>query len=76
MYEVTVEDPKVFTRPWKMRMPLYRRFEQNKRLLEYKCVEFVEEAMYGQLGVIDPATKPVRRSAPREGGRTSDGVLK
>ena len=55
-YEVTVEDPKVFTRPWKMRMPLYRRFEKDKRLLEYKCVEFVEEAMYGHLGVIDPAT--------------------
>jgi hypothetical protein len=56
MYEVTIEDPKVFTRPWKMRMPLYRRFESEKRLLEYKCVEFVEEAMYGHLGVIDPAT--------------------
>ena len=34
-YEVTVEDPKVFTRPWKMTMPLYRRKEQNVRLLEY-----------------------------------------
>ena len=56
MYEVTVEDPKVFTRPWKMRMPLYRRFEKDKRILEYKCVEFVEEAMYGDLGVVDPAT--------------------
>jgi hypothetical protein len=56
MYEVTIEDPKVFTRPWKMRMPLYRRFENEKRILEYKCVEFVEEAMYGHLGVIDPAT--------------------
>jgi len=56
MYEVTVEDPKVFTRPWKMRMPLYRRTEKDKRILEYKCVEFVEEAMYGHLGVVDPAT--------------------
>lgn len=56
MYEVTVEDPKVFTRPWKMRMPLYRRFEKDKRILEYKCVEFVEEAMYGDLGIVDPAT--------------------
>jgi hypothetical protein len=56
MYEATIEDAKVFTRPWKMRMPLYRRYEQGKRILEYKCVEFVEQLMYGHLGVIDPAT--------------------
>jgi hypothetical protein len=55
-YEATIEDPKVFTRPWTIRMPLYRRVEPDKQLLEYKCVEFVEELMYGQLGVIDPAT--------------------
>ena len=48
-YEVTIEDPKVFTRPWKMSMPLYRRMEPNARLMEYKCVEFVEELMYGHL---------------------------
>jgi hypothetical protein len=54
--EATIEDPKVFTRPWKIRMPLYRRLESGKRLLEYKCVEFVEELMYGHLGVVDPAT--------------------
>lgn len=47
-YEATIEDPKVFTRPWKIRMPLYRHVEQNARLTEYKCVEFVEELMYGQ----------------------------
>ena len=35
-YEVTIEDPKVFTRPWKMSMPLYRRKEPNVRLLEYE----------------------------------------
>ena len=48
-YEVTIEDPKVFTRPWKMSMPLYRRKEKNAQLFEYKCVEFVEELMYGHL---------------------------
>ena len=48
-YEVTIEDPKVFTRPWKMSMPLYRRLDKNLRLLEFKCVEFVEELMYGHL---------------------------
>jgi hypothetical protein len=48
-YEATIEDPKVFTRPWKISMPLYRRTEKNVRLMEYKCVEFVEELMYGHL---------------------------
>jgi hypothetical protein len=55
-YEATMEDAKTFTRPWTIRMPLYRRIEPGKKLLEYKCVEFVEELMYGHLGVIDPAT--------------------
>ena len=49
MYEATIEDPKVFTRPWKIRLPLYRRIEQQAQLLEFKCVEFVEELMYGHL---------------------------
>jgi hypothetical protein len=48
-YEAIIEDPKVFTRPWKMRMPLYRRLETNVKLLEYKCVEFTEELLYGHL---------------------------
>jgi hypothetical protein len=48
-YEVTIEDPKVFTRPWKMSMPLYRRLDKNIQLLDFKCVEFVEELMYGPL---------------------------
>jgi hypothetical protein len=39
-YEVTVEDPKVFTRPWKMSMPLYRRLEKNIQVLEYECYAF------------------------------------
>jgi len=37
LYEVTVEDPKVFTRPWKISMPLYRRQEKDVELLEYEC---------------------------------------
>ena len=48
MYEATIEDPKVFTRPWKIRMPLYRRMEPNVQLLEFKCVEFAEEFLYGK----------------------------
>jgi hypothetical protein len=47
-YEATMEDPKIFTRPWKISMPLYRRQEKNAQLLEFKCVEFVEELIYGQ----------------------------
>jgi hypothetical protein len=47
-YEATIEDPNVFTRPWKISMPLYRRQEKNVQLLDFKCVEFVEELMYGK----------------------------
>ncbi len=36
-YEVTIEDAKVFTRPWKMSMPLYRRKERHARILEYEA---------------------------------------
>jgi hypothetical protein len=61
VYEVTIEDPKVFTRPWKMRMPLYRRQEAEAQILEYKCVEFVEQLMYGHLGVVDPATGTINK---------------
>ncbi|MBI3048072.1 MAG: hypothetical protein HYY76_07140 [Acidobacteria bacterium] len=39
-YEVTVEDPKVFSRPWKMTMPLYRRVEKNVQILDYVCQSF------------------------------------
>jgi hypothetical protein len=39
-YEVTIDDPKVFTRPWKMSMPIYRRIEKDVRPLEYDCYAF------------------------------------
>jgi hypothetical protein len=55
MYEATIEDPKVFTRPWKIRMPLYRRIEPNVQTLEFKCVEFSEEFLYGHL--VDKSSK-------------------
>jgi hypothetical protein len=48
-YEATIEDPKVFTRPWKIRMPLYRHVNPDAQLQQFKCVEFVEELMYGHL---------------------------
>jgi hypothetical protein len=39
-YEATIEDPKVFTRPWKVTLPLYRRIEKNIRVLDYECYAF------------------------------------
>lgn len=48
-FEATIEDPKVFSRPWKISMPLYRRVEKDAKLLEFKCVEFAEELLYGPL---------------------------
>jgi hypothetical protein len=36
-YEATIEDPKVFTRPWTIRIPLYRHTEKNAQLYEYEC---------------------------------------
>jgi hypothetical protein len=48
-YEARIEDPKTFTRPWTIRMALYRRVEPNVQLLEYNCVEFSEELLYGDL---------------------------
>jgi hypothetical protein len=47
-YEATMTDPQTFTRPWKISMPLYRRLEKNAQLMDFKCVEFVEELLYGQ----------------------------
>jgi hypothetical protein len=49
MYEATIDDPKVFTKPWKLSFPLYRRMETNAQLLEFKCVDLAEEFVYGGL---------------------------
>ncbi len=48
-YEASIEDAKTFTRPWTIRMPLYRHVNPDARLGQFKCVEFVEELMYGHL---------------------------
>jgi hypothetical protein len=45
-YEVTIDDPKVFTRPWKMSMVLYRHKEKNFQLLDYECYAFENEQYY------------------------------
>ena len=49
-YEVTLEDPKVFTRPWKMNMTIYRRVEKNLELLDYECAEHVYEKIFKKPG--------------------------
>lgn len=48
-YAATMEDPEVFTRPWTIRMPLYRRVDADENMLQFNCVEYVEELMYGHL---------------------------
>ena len=48
-YEATLEDPNVYTRPWTIRLPLYRRLEENVQLLEFRCVNLVEEFIYGSI---------------------------
>ena len=57
-YEATLDDPKVFTRPWKMSFPVYKHVEANAQLVEFNCVPFVEEMMYDPIGLY--------RSQPRQ----------
>ena len=54
-YEATIEDPETFTRPWTIRMPLYRRAEADARLLEFNCVKFAEPLLYGKFEAGDAA---------------------
>ncbi|MDA0281093.1 MAG: hypothetical protein O3C29_11800 [Proteobacteria bacterium] len=49
MYEATLEDPNVYTQAWTLKFPLYRRLDENMQILEFKCVEFTEELIYGHL---------------------------
>jgi hypothetical protein len=48
-YEATIEDTKLYTRPWKISFPLYRRVEKNAQVIEFKCIEYSEELLYGHL---------------------------
>ena len=41
-YEATIEDPKVFTRPWTIRLTLYRNTAKNAQLYEYECHVYKE----------------------------------
>lgn len=48
-YQATLEDPATFSRPWDIELILYKDVDPNARLGQFKCVEFVEELMYGDL---------------------------
>ncbi|MCG8468986.1 MAG: hypothetical protein MJB57_12405, partial [Gemmatimonadetes bacterium] len=48
MYEATLEDPRTYSRPWTIRVPLYRNIDPAARLGQFKCVPFVEELLYGE----------------------------
>jgi hypothetical protein len=49
-YEATIDDSKVFTRPWKLSMIIYRRLEKNLELLDYECAEHVYEKLFKKRG--------------------------
>jgi len=64
-YEATIEDPKTFSRPWKISMPLYRHVEPNAQLMEFKCMEFAEEMLYGHLRKQQPGQPSSSQGAPK-----------
>jgi hypothetical protein len=49
MYEATIEDPSVFSKPWKISMPLYRRIESQAEILDFRCTPFADLLVYGDL---------------------------
>jgi hypothetical protein len=54
-YEATIDDPKTFTRPWKLSMTLYKHVEPNMQLLEFQCIPFADDFLYGKLYKKKPA---------------------
>ena len=60
LYEATMEDPNTFSRPWTIRLPLYRHINPDARIGVFKCVEFVEELLYGQYRKTPVGTEDVR----------------
>jgi hypothetical protein len=54
-YSATIDDPNVFSRPWTISLPLYRIIDENAELLDFKCVEFAENLLYGE-HLLEPPT--------------------
>ena len=67
-YQATLEDPKTFSKPWTIEMPLYRLIDDNVQLLEHKCVPFADKLLYSDLMHLEPQQK----NAPDP--KTSRGV--
>jgi hypothetical protein len=45
-YEATIEDPDVYTRPWKIALPLYRIIDKNFEIQEWDCRYDQDSAKY------------------------------
>jgi hypothetical protein len=64
-YEATIDDPRVFTRPWKMSMILYKHAEPDMQLLEFQCIPFADEFVYGKLYKKKPKPTSQEPGSPR-----------
>ena len=64
-YEAEIIDEEVYTKPWKISLVLYKKVEEDAQLQQFKCVEFVEELMYGHLRK-NPLPGPALDRAKRE----------
>jgi hypothetical protein len=64
-YEAEITDPETYTKPWKISFVLYKKIEEDAQLQQFKCVEFVEELMYGHLRK-NPLPGPALERAQRE----------
>ncbi len=64
-YEAEISDPSVYTKPWKIGFNLYKATGEDAQLQQFKCVEFVEELMYGHLRK-NPLPGPALERATRE----------
>jgi hypothetical protein len=53
-YEAMIEDPTLFSRPWTISLLLYRRAEDNVQLIDFKCIEFAEQLLYGEF-ILEPS---------------------